>query len=59
MLEILKVLNMKKVGLKVEELQRLSASDGAANDGFGYSVTISGNVSTIVANGSGSVYIFN
>lgn len=43
----------------ITQFQKLSASDGAYADQFGYSVTISEDGSTIVANGSGSVYIFN
>ena len=46
-----------------EELYKLTASDGAANDQFGYSVAISGNYAIVGAYGddasaSGSAYIF-
>ena len=67
-LKVLKVLNEKKVELKGEELQKLLASDGAANDQFGNSASISGDGSAIVigarydddkGDNAGSAYIFN
>jgi len=40
------------------ELKKLTASDGAARDAFGFSVSISGDLAMVGANLSGSAYIF-
>ncbi|MGA2259786.1 MAG: IPT/TIG domain-containing protein, partial [Thermoguttaceae bacterium] len=37
---------------------KLTASDGAANNLFGYSVSISGNTVVVGANGAGAAYVF-
>ena len=49
--------------LEKQELQKLLASDGAATDNFGHSISISGDGSTIVVgayqdDGKGSAYVF-
>jgi len=55
----------KRDGTNWSEQQKLTASDGAGNDNFGYSVSISGDYAIVGAwgdddkgNGSGSGYIF-
>ncbi len=61
MLEMMLLSNLKKLKTDPEVFQKLLASDGAANDQFGYSVAVS-NTSVVIgayANlGKGAAYVY-